>query len=115
MEGGSAQEGGDITTQPLKDEPFPPPLQLLGGVRTSGSPAGTEGVPEVPVWLTLDKGAPRAGAGPVASPLPGGQEVPAQGESWQVSVPGADFSGWGESSLPFPVLTSNKTGSTQEE
>lgn len=27
-EGGSAQEGGDITTQPLKDELFPPPLQL---------------------------------------------------------------------------------------
>ena len=31
VEGGSAQKGDDITTQPLKDELFPLPLQLRSG------------------------------------------------------------------------------------
>lgn len=67
MEGGSTQEGDDITAQPLKDELFLPPLglpqsasqRLLIGEGTSSSPAGRwtpeEGAAEVPAQLALDK------------------------------------------------------------
>ncbi|KAI5162519.1 Calcium Homeostasis Modulator Protein 6 [Manis pentadactyla] len=62
VEGGSAQEGDDITTQPLKDELFPQRLQLApapGRGGDIGLPERTEGRTEVPVRLTPNK--PRQG------------------------------------------------------
>lgn len=58
VEGGSAQEGDDITTQPLKDELFPQLLQLAPAPGRGGDirpPDRTEGRTEVPVWPTPNK------------------------------------------------------------
>lgn len=56
VEGGSAREGDDITAQPLKDELFPPPLQL--GAGGSEDDRGLQAAP-------LDRGATEVPAAPV--------------------------------------------------
>lgn len=89
VEGGSAQEGDDITAQPLKDELFPPALQLSSASGCSEGRGPQAALPDAGSWRREQQRCPcshsgqgrcRAGAGPAPSPVLGGQVSPAWSE-----------------------------------
>lgn len=114
MGGGSAQDGDDVTAQPLKDELFLPALKLpcssweRRGHRaalpdTAGQGSDRPGCTRSSLrtrWVPARLRSSRAFAGRTGSPGPEGRE--------QVGVAGAEF---GKAPfLPHPVPTSDKKG-----